>query len=116
MPPSRAKSTLSPTSARSRFFGAMLAGLLVVVLPLTAHSHDADAPAVSADGAQSEHGSAAEVGAKLSDPTSNVWAMFKQFGITTSDGDFNTNDPEIGGNMIFQPIMPIPLFGECADQ
>ena len=69
-------------------------------------AEQAEAPKVSAD---SEHGSLADVGAKLSDPTSNVWAMFTQFGITWSDGDVNTGDAELGGNMIFQPILPVPL-------
>lgn len=116
MPPRSEEITLNLTDVRSRFAGSMLTALLVVTLPLAAHSHDADAPAVSAGGAQSGQSSLAEVGAKLSDPTSNVWAMFTQFGITWSDGDINTGDAEIGGNMIFQPILPVPLYGEGADQ
>ena len=90
----------------------MLAEPLVVALPLIAHSHDADAPAVSADAAQSGQANLAEVGAKPSNPVSDVWALFTQFGITWSDGDLNNGEAEIGGNMIFQPILPVPLFGE----
>jgi hypothetical protein len=67
-------------------------------------------------GADSEHGSLADVGAKLSDPTSNVWALFTEFDLTFNDGDVNTGDPEIGGQMLFQPIMPIPLYGEGKNQ
>ncbi len=116
MPRRQVKSTLDLTNIRSRSAGSILTVLLVVTFPLTAHSHDADAPKTGANPPASEHGSAAEVGAKLSDPTSNVWAMFTQFGLTTSDGDVNTGDPKFGGNMIFEPILPVPLFGEGADQ
>jgi hypothetical protein len=65
--------------------------------------------------AASEHGSLNEVGAKLSDPTSNVWALWTQFDLTFSDGDVNQGDEQIGGNIIFQPVLPIPLFGKGKD-
>jgi hypothetical protein len=57
----------------------------------------------------------AEIGAKLSNPVSDVWALFTQFGLTFSDGDLNTGDPEVGGNISFQPILPIPLHGSGED-
>ena len=82
--------------------------LLLAATPMSALAQDA--------GADSEHGSLAEVGAKLSDPTSNVWALFTEFDLTFNDGDVNTGDPEIGGNMLFQPILPVPIFGEGKDQ
>ena len=59
-----------------------------------------------------EHGSLANIGAKLSNPTSDVWAL--QFNIqapTFSDGDVNLGNPKIGGNVIFQPVLPFPLYG-----
>ena len=62
------------------------------------------------------HGSLAEVGAKLSNPVSDVWALFTQFGITTSDGDANLGGSQVGGNMSFQPVMPIPLYGKGKDE
>ncbi len=37
----------------------------------------------------SEHGSLAELSAKLSDPVSDVWALFTEFDLTSSDGDVN---------------------------
>jgi hypothetical protein len=59
-----------------------------------------------------EHGSLGEVGAKLSDPTSDVWALAMNFqGPVFYDGDLNTGSPEVGGNMVFQPILPFPLYG-----
>jgi hypothetical protein len=30
------------------------------------------------------------------------------------DGDVNTGDPKYGADMIFQPVMPLPLYGEGA--
>ena len=59
-----------------------------------------------------EHGSLAEIGAKLSNPVSDVWALFTEFDLTFSDGDLNTGNAKIGGRMIFQPILPFPLYGQ----
>ena len=83
--------------------------------PASAHDPTADAPPGSE--AHSEHGSLADIGAKLSDPTANIWALSLNIqGPTFYDGDVNRGDPEIGANAIFQPIMPFPLFGEGEDQ
>jgi hypothetical protein len=86
--------------------------LLVVAVPLTARSHDSDAPDPGPSLTHEEDTHLADVGAKLSNPVSDVWALFTQFGLTWSDGDHNGGDPELGGNMIFQPILPVPLYGE----
>jgi len=59
-----------------------------------------------------EHGSLDEIGAKLSNPVSDVWAMFTEFDLYFSDGDVNTGASQIGGRMILQPIMPFPLYGK----
>jgi hypothetical protein len=64
------------------------------------------------DSSHSEHGSLDELGAKLANPVSDVWALFTEFDLTFSDGDVNRGDSEIGGRMIFQPIMPFPLYGK----
>ena len=68
-------------------------------------------PAEGAD-ASSEHVDLAEIGAKLSNPVSDIWALNTQFGLTFNDGDVNTGDPEVGFNMVFQPLLPLPLFSE----
>jgi hypothetical protein len=94
--------------------GIVLAALTLAGAPRSASAHDPEAQ--PAPGSHSEHGSLAEVGAKLSDPTSNVWALFTEFDLSFSDGDVNEGDPKIGGNMIFQPILPVPLYGEGKDQ
>ena len=80
-------------------------------LATDARAHDPK-PAPS----DTEHGSLAEVGAKLSDPTSNVWALFTEFDLSFSDGDVNTGDARVGGQMLFQPILPVPLYGAGEDQ
>ncbi len=48
---------------------------------------------------------------KTADPTSDIALVFTQFGLTFNDGDANTGDPKIAGNIVFQPIIPIPLYG-----
>ena len=59
-----------------------------------------------------EHGSLSNIGAKLTDPTSDIWALqFNIQGPTFYDGDLNSGDPKVGANVIFQPILPFPLYG-----
>ena len=65
---------------------------------------------------QSEHGNLAEIGAKLSNPVSDVWALFTEFDLTFSDGDINKGSWKTGGRMLFQPILPIPLYGEGTNE
>jgi len=58
-----------------------------------------------------------EVGQKLANPLNNLWSL--SFSINAPqffDGDLNTGDAEVGGVMAFQPVMPIPLYGEGQDQ
>ena len=90
----------------------ILTWMLVVSLPLASSAHDPDAPEAAAGQAGGESSDLSKIGAKLSNPVSDLWAMFTQFGLTWSDGDFNQGEPELGGNMIFQPILPVPLYGE----
>ena len=66
--------------------------------------------------AGSGHGSLAEIGQKLSDPTSDVWALFTEFDLSFSDGDLNKGSSEVGARMLFQPILPIPLYGRGANE
>jgi hypothetical protein len=51
----------------------------------------------------------AEVGAKLSNPVSDVWALFTEFDLTFNNGNANQGDDKAGGAMLFQPILPVPL-------
>ena len=53
----------------------------------------------------------AEVGRRLSNPLSDVWALFARFSLNSSDGNATSTDPKVGGAMLFQPILPVPLYG-----
>jgi hypothetical protein len=58
----------------------------------------------------------AETGRKLSNPLSDIWALFTRFGLSFADGDVNLGDSQVGGSMIFQPILPFPLYGQGAQR
>lgn len=64
----------------------------------------------------SEHGSLAEIGQKLTNPVSDVWAMFAEFDLYFSDGDLNKGSSEVGGRMIFEPVLPFPLYGHGEEE
>jgi hypothetical protein len=64
-----------------------------------------------------EHGSLGNLASKLADPTANVWALqFNVQGPIFYDGDLNTGSPEVGGNVIFQPVLPFPIYGTGKNQ
>ena len=132
--------TRMDSTGRASFTMARITGLCVVALlampawsdevpgeptAVPAGQPSAQAPpAAEAEGSKAgaayvhpQHGSLAEIGAKLADPTSNVWAL--QFNIqapTFSDGDLNTGNPKMGGNVVFQPVLPFPLYGTGKNQ
>jgi hypothetical protein len=56
----------------------------------------------------------AETAKRLSNPISDVWALFSHFELTFADGDVNSGDSKVGADMIFQPILPLPLYGDGA--
>ncbi len=58
-----------------------------------------------------EHGDVAETGKKLSNPLSDIWALFTEFDLSFSNGNPNSGHDQVGGRMIFQPILPFPLYG-----
>jgi hypothetical protein len=64
----------------------ILTWMLVVGFPLVAAAHDPDASDPGPSFTHEEDTNLAEVGAKLSNPVSDVWALFTQFGLTWSDG------------------------------
>jgi hypothetical protein len=55
-----------------------------------------------------EAGDVVETGKKLSNPLSDVWALFTEFDLNFSDGNVNSGHERAGGRTIFQPIVPIP--------
>lgn len=80
----------------------------VIALAWIAGAAQAEPPPATNSGEPS----LAEIGAKLSNPVSDTRALFTQFGLTFNDGDANLGDPKLGGNMIFQPVLPVPLYGK----
>src|SRR5258708_2830582 len=58
-----------------------------------------------------------EISKELTNPVSNVWSMFTEFDLFFSDGNIkNTGGSKVGGRMIFQPVLPIPLYGQGRGQ
>jgi hypothetical protein len=115
--------------AEARFFQARLA-LLICAAVFMLSSSSITSPASAGDppmdppshhtgdaGPQHpEHGSMGNVGAKLANPVSDMWSIqFNVQGPTFSDGDLSSGDPEVGGNVVFQPVMPIPIYGSGKD-
>jgi hypothetical protein len=76
------------------------------------HPHAEDSKVGDTKYKHSEHGTLGQVGAKLANPLANIWALSMNFETPKFfDGDVNTGDPKVGADMIFQPVMPIPLYG-----
>ena len=75
------------------------------------------APVASAQEPQGASGSdVAETGKKLSNPLSDVWALFTRFDASFADGDVNQGNAKVGSSMLFQPILPVPLHGTGANR
>ena len=95
---------------RNRFFrmigkvqiGRMLSMMLSLSLGLWGAAVWGQAPT----GGQ---GNLAELGAKLSNPLSDVWALFTEFDVNWSEGDISDGEHKIGSNMLFQPVLPFKL-------
>ena len=95
----------APRLHRSLVLVCLVYGASHTATPVWAHTSQ-----TTEQSQQSEHGSLAEVGAKLANPVSEVWALFTEFDLDFSDGDLNSGDPKVGGRMIFQPVMPITMY------
>jgi len=57
-----------------------------------------------------------EINRKLTNPVSDVWALFTEFDLFFSDGNVNQGNAQPGARMLLQPIMPIPLHGQGKDE
>lgn len=69
---------------------------------------------ITATAADDEHG---DVGKKLANPLADLWALnFNSFLPSFNDGDINEGDAQLGAMTIFQPILPVPLYGEGEDE
>jgi hypothetical protein len=88
------------------------AALLLAFFIFTTGASGQEARVEPGDGVTAPEGvDAAATAKKLANPLSNVWALFTEFDLNSSDGNLNPGRLRIGGRMIFQPILPIPLFG-----
>jgi hypothetical protein len=88
---------------------ALLLLVFVAAGQASAHPPDHDHQHHDQVDSGTKHGSLSEVATKLSDPTSDVWALFTEFDLSFSSGNFNTGDAKVGSAMNFQPILPVPL-------
>jgi hypothetical protein len=100
-----------------------LAGLMVIVIlfgltPLIAFAQSKEDSAPQKEAADaSEHGDLGEVGAKLANPLGSLWSLVMNFETPKFfDGNISTGNPQIGADMIFQPVLPIPLYGRGKEQ
>lgn len=77
------------------------------------HPHAEDSEAGDTKYKHPEHGNLGEVGAKLANPLGDLWSLVFNFETPKIfDGDVNTGNPRFGADVIFQPVLPIPLYGE----
>jgi hypothetical protein len=91
----------------------VLAGLCAVVMLFGLAPFDATAEEAKGAAGGSEHGDMGEIGKKLADPLANLWALnFNSFMPGFFNGDVNNGDAKLGATTIFQPILPVPLYGE----
>jgi hypothetical protein len=99
------------STRRSRRVILFLSGLVLGIgsaFALASAAHAQSKPAGESMG---------EIGNKLANPLADLWALSTSINAPQYfDGDVNAGDPELGGLMVFQPVMPIPLFGEGEDQ
>jgi len=87
----------------SVFIYLVCCSLLVAALPLSAHAED------EAD--------LSKTGAELANPLGTLWALSASFGLPQFyDEEKITGGPQLGANVLFQPVMPIPLYGSGADE
>ena len=89
---------------------AMILGIIGLLSTAAgvAFAHEEDAPS-SGEEEQSDLGDVAQ---KLSNPVSDIWALFTEFDLIFSDGDVNKGDDKVSSAMLFQPILSIPLWKE----
>jgi hypothetical protein len=76
------------------------------------HPHAEDSEVGDTKWKHPKHGSLGDIGAKLSNPLGDIWALSMSWNMPQFyDGDVNEGNPELGAVMVFQPVLPIPLFG-----
>lgn len=99
-----------------QFARAMAIVFLAAAVPMTAVAHAPDDDHAHHAESVSKAGSLAETGAKLSNPVSDVWALFTEFDLTFNNGNATGGNDKVGGLMNFQPILPFPIYGKDKDR
>ena len=106
------------TRSRRRAFLliCMICGALLFAIALPAASALAQEGAKATPKTQSGQ-NLGEVGAKLANPLASLCALSTSFNMPQFiDGNVNTGDPEVSATILFQPVMPIPLYGTGDDE
>jgi hypothetical protein len=80
--------------------------LLTTIMVLTLGGWVAAASGQESAGSGGGQGNLAELGAKLSNPLSDVWALFTEFDFNWSEGDISDGEHKFGSAMLFQPVLP----------
>jgi len=80
--------------------------LVISTMPVAASADEESTPMSGEEGQVDVD----EIGEALSNPVSDIWALFTEFDLIFSDGDINRGDAKVGSAMLFQPIMPVPLW------
>jgi len=86
-----------------------------------AQSEGESPSAAETDSAQAGSDDASQISTKelsqqSANPVGKYAFVFTQFATTFGDGDLNTGDSHLAGNITFQPIIPIPLYGSGKDE
>jgi hypothetical protein len=115
MPMERTEGSSAAGKAVARSCLVLVVALLANVAGTTSRAQPAQAPTGKASPGPRQD-DLAEIGKKLTNPVSDVWALFTEFDLNFSEGNVNLGEPEVGGRMIFQPIMPFPLYGSGDEQ
>ena len=78
---------------------------------------DSEEPAAGSDDSMDATKiSTKELSQQSANPVGKFAYIFTQFAATWNDGDLNSGDDHIAGNITFQPIIPIPLYGSGMDE
>ncbi len=77
---------------------AGLFGLALLATPAWSHPPANDHTHQAEQDSGTKHGSLGNIGAKLADPTSDIWALAMSFNAPAFyDGNFNSGDSKVGG-------------------
>ena len=95
----------------------VLTGLCAVAIMFGFTTLSATAQEKTPEAAAGGGGDMGEIGKQLADPLANLWALnFNSFMPGFFDGDVNNGDAKLGATTIFQPILPVPLYGEGKEE